>query len=144
TRLRELYELTLLGGDYLQMLDTVVARTALTFGVSDCVLWGPPHEDIWPRTARVLAGPEAEATLLWRCDLALTGGSAVLVAHNQRAGSFVVDGGGQSYLAAPIELPGGAEIGALCLIDDSSKRFSPDERDALRVLARRLSTEMSW
>jgi diguanylate cyclase (GGDEF)-like protein len=144
-RLRELYELTLLGGDYMQTLDTLVARTALTFGVSDCVLWGPAHEPIWPRTARPLAGPEDEATLLWRCDLALTGGATLLLARNGAdAPHGVAAGAGTSYLAAPIELPGGAEIGALCLVDDGAKRFSPDERDALRVLARRLSIEMAW
>ena len=71
-RLRELYELTSLGGDYVSALDNLVARAALTFNVSDCVMWGPAHEPHWPRTARKLQFPEEEAMLLWRCDLALT------------------------------------------------------------------------
>ncbi len=143
-RLRELYEITSLGGDYLVALDTLVARTALTFGVSDCVLWGPAHEEHWPRTARTRPDAEHEAQLLWRCDLAVTGGSTLLMSDVAGIDGTIIDAPGQSYLAAPIELPGGQEIGALCLVDDGSRRFSTDERDALRVLARRLSVEMSW
>jgi DNA-binding response OmpR family regulator len=67
SRLRDLFDLTLLGDDLETALATFVERVALNLRASDCVLWGPPHEGRWPKTRRAPGRPEEQAMLLWRC-----------------------------------------------------------------------------
>jgi len=83
-RLRDLFELSLLGGDLDASLKTFVDRVALTFRAADCVIWGPAHEDRWPKTHRPIQRAETQAFLLWRCDLALTCGATASSASFNR------------------------------------------------------------
>jgi diguanylate cyclase (GGDEF)-like protein len=134
-RLRDLFDLTLLGDDIQAIVKVFVDRVALAFRASDCVLWGPAHEDLWPRTRRPLGTAEEQAFLLWRCDLALTAGATVIVSDGTAA---------RSFLAAPLDAPGARSLGALCLVDDGARRFTAEEREALAGVARRVARELAW
>jgi serine/threonine-protein kinase len=146
-RLRDLFDLSLLGDDLDAALATVIERLALAFRVSDCVMWGPAHEGRWPKTRRPPGPPEARAGLLWRCDLALTTSTTLVAAEHA---SHVVRGvapsaPARSVLATAIEAPGAAvAMGALCLVDDGARVFTEDEHDALVMVGRRLARELTF
>ncbi len=146
SRLRDLFDLTLLGDDLDGALAIFVERVALNFRVTDCVLWGPPHEGRWPKTRRPPGRPEERALLLWRCDLALIAGATIVVCESAGIpGVGVIDGvPASSVLAVPLDAPGARGLGALCLVDDGARRFSSEERDALALVARRLARELAW
>ncbi|MBI4508225.1 MAG: diguanylate cyclase [Deltaproteobacteria bacterium] len=146
SRLRELFELSLLSGDVEATLKNFIDRVVLAFRASDGVLWGPPHEDRWPKTRRPLTRPEDQALLLWRCDLAVTCGTTLIAVEGAgQSPSPVVEGGvTRSFLAASLDAPGAQSLGALCLVTDTPHRFSAEERDTLRALARRVAIEMAW
>ena len=145
-RLRGLFELSLLGDESLGGAKGLVDRVAQHFRVTDCVLWGPPHEPGWPVSHRGPLRADQQALLMWRCDLALASGSTLLAPNGLvRADAALADAPAASaYLAAPLDAPGARSLGALCLIDDAPRRFSPEEREALRLLARRLAVELAW
>jgi serine/threonine-protein kinase len=145
-RLRDLFGLSLLSDDLTQALTMFVDRVALAFRSSDCVLWGPAHDDLWPKTRRPIARAEEQAFLLWRCDLALTAGATVIVADGvARHGRPVIEGvPARSFIAAPLDAPGARSLGALCLVDDGPRRFTVEERDALHAMGVRLARELAW
>ena len=142
TRLRALYDLTMLGADPIRGLDAVAARTALAFQVPDCAVWAAsPAEAPWPRTARPI--PEAErGYLLARVRAAAEARGAV---HGTvRAGrQAVTDDPGHSLLALPLR-SGELVLGGIALIGEGSRLYSQGERDALALVARRLAGEMAW
>src|SRR5688500_11681892 len=126
SRLRDLFELTLLGGDLDAGVKAFIDRVALVFRAADCVIWGPAHEERWPKTHRPILRPEAKAFLLWRCDLALTCGATIIAAEGlTRHDSVMLEGlPARSYLAASLDAPGARSLGALCLVDDQPRRFT--------------------
>ncbi len=146
SRLRDLFDLTLLGDDLEVALSTFVERVALNFRAADCVLWGPPHEGRWPKTRRAPGRPEEQAILLWRCDLALVAGATIVASEGIGIpGVMVVDAApARSVLAVPLDAPNARALGALCLVDDGARRFTSEERDALALVARRLARELAW
>jgi diguanylate cyclase (GGDEF)-like protein len=146
SRLRDLFDLTLLGDDLETALATFVERVALNFRAADCVLWGPPHEGRWPKTRRAPGRPEEQAMLLWRCDLALVAGATIVASEGVGIpGVTVVDAApARSVLAVPLDAPNARALGALCLVDDGARRFTSEERDALALCARRLARELAW
>jgi diguanylate cyclase (GGDEF)-like protein len=146
SRLRDLFDLTLLGDDLDVALTTFVERVALNFRAADCVLWGPPHEGRWPKTRRTPGRPEEQAMLLWRCDLALVAGATIVASEGgSLPGQRVVDAApARSVLAVPLDAPNARALGALCLVDDGARRFTSEERDALMLAARRLARELAW
>jgi diguanylate cyclase (GGDEF)-like protein len=144
-RFRELFELSLLHGDIDANIKVLLDRIARAFHVADCVLWGPAHEGRWPQTKRTQERSDDGTHLLWRCDLAVTAGSTLLVADGTAAFPCPVVSGlpTRSFLGVSLDTPGAA-VGALCLIDDTPRRFSSEEFDALRALGRRLALELAW
>jgi len=143
-RLRELSDMTLLGTDLFTAIDQLIVRTAQTFAVSDCVIWGPRHEPYWPRTARPARAPLDNDAILHRCELALESGTNTFVALPGKDNATVVNRPGHSVIAAPLAPPGGTELGGLALIADDSRIFSQEERATLRLFAKRLSLELAW
>ncbi len=130
SRLRELFEMSLLGPDLIHELDQVANRACVGFQVSDCILWGPTSEPYWPR--RALEAPDADwPKMRSRCELALRTGTPVLFSQH-------------SLLAAPIGPVGEAPIAGICLVCDDGQVLSPQAASALRIVARRLSSELAW
>lgn len=142
TRLRELYELSLLGSDMIRELDFVASRATLGFQVSDCIVWGPEKDEHWPRATKPLSETEW-AFLRVRCQLALQVGTTVVISMGA-SGQAVHQGAGLSLLAAPLGPVGENPLAGICLVSNASKRFSSEEQDSLRILASRLSTELAW
>jgi serine/threonine-protein kinase len=67
----------------------------------------------------------------YRCQLAAALGTTVLVDD-------------ASFLAAPLDVPGGGCLGTLALVAGRTRRFLSEERHSLRALARRLGLELAW
>jgi len=142
TRLRELYDMSLLGSEFLRELDQVISRATIGFQVSDCILWGPAHESYWPRSTQEIPSGQWPR-IRERCELALHAGTTVMISLGM--GSAAVQRGvGQSMIAAPIGPVGEAPIAGICLLRNDSNVFSPEAADSLRIVARRLSNELAW
>ncbi|MCP4443849.1 MAG: protein kinase [Myxococcales bacterium] len=142
TRLRELYDMSLLGPELIRELDQLISRATIGFQVSDCILWGPDNEPQWPRSTQEI--PRAQwPQIRKRCELALHVRTTMMVSFGI-ATSWVHRGIGQSLLAAPIGPVGEAPIAGICLVSDDSQVFSPEAVDSLRIVARRLSNELAW
>jgi diguanylate cyclase (GGDEF)-like protein len=142
TRLRELFDLSLLGGDVVRGLDALVGRAALAFQVNDCAAWawgGDGHT--WPRVSRPI-GQAERAELFDRVRLASAAGRTVLLAP--RAGkNAVTEAAGHSILALPL-VSGELVLGGVALLTDGARLYDPVERDALVLLARRMTAELAW
>ena len=141
-RLRELYDMSLLGPDLIRELDQLISRATIGFQVSDCILWGPGNEAHWPRSTQEIPKPQWPQ-IRQRCELALHARTTVMVSLGL-AGSAVHRGIGQSLLAAPIGPVGEAPIAGICLVSNDNTVFSPEAVDSLRIVARRLSNELAW
>lgn len=141
-RLRELYDMSLLGPDLIRELDQLISRATIGFQVSDCILWGPGNEPHWPRSTQEIPKPQWPQ-IRQRCELALHARTTVMVSLGL-AGSAVHRGIGQSLLAAPIGPVGEAPIAGICLVSNDNNVFSPEAVDSLRIVARRLSNELAW
>ncbi len=142
TRLRELYDMSLLGPDLIHELDQLIGRATVGFQVSDCILWGPGNEPHWPRSSQPIGQAQWPA-IRQRCELALRARTTVLVSLGL-TDAPVQRGIGQSLLAAPIGPVGEAPIAGICLVNGDSRVFSPEAADSLRIVARRLSNELAW
>ncbi len=143
-RLRELFDLTLLGGDVVRGLDELAARAALAFRVSDCAAWAWGGDGrTWPRTARPIAEAERPA-LFERVRSASEAARTVLVAPRAPSGrGAIVDAPGYSILALSLR-SGDLVLGGVALLSEGGRLYSAGERDALVMLARRMSTELAW
>ena len=141
TRFREMFDLTLLGGDLLRGLDTLVGRVALAFQVDNCAAWGNlGGDDIWPRTAAELP-PELRAWVLDRARVASQAAGTVLFGAPGKGA--VTDGPGASVMALPLT-SGDLVLGGIAVLGDGARVYGPGERDALLLLARRTASEMAW
>ncbi|HKA91965.1 MAG TPA: protein kinase, partial [Haliangiales bacterium] len=134
SRLRDLFDLTLLSGDLAAALKLVCDRTARAFRSHDCVLVLASGE------RRLYAHRTPETTdqreaLAARCELAAAVGTSLIYSGQTDC---------PSYLAVPIEAPGGGVLGTIALVSDTARRFLPDERQALRGLARRAGAELAY
>ena len=78
SRLRDLFDLSLLGSDLDTTVRSFVDRVTLTFRASDCVIWGPTHDAQWPRMHRDPTDDAAQAMLLARCEIARTCDTTVI------------------------------------------------------------------
>ncbi len=146
TRLRELYELSLLRPDLFRAVDNLAARAALMFRLADCVIWAGAEDPRWPRTVRPLLQGE-QGDYLKHCELACKTGVTLFVAHAgeaQDGSSTVTQAPGRTFLAYPLTQQGLASSSGMCLVSDDSHQFTDDERDVLRVLARKIGVELSW
>src|SRR5262249_8969317 len=117
-RLAELFELSLLPGDLDASRRVVAGRAARAFGVDEGLLVGaelPDEHD--PRAAACRRADELRTTLI---------------------------AGSRSYLAAPLDVPGGGCLGTLALVAAGTRRFHTEERHTLRALARRVGLELAW
>jgi serine/threonine-protein kinase len=134
SRLRDLFDLTLLVGDLDAALKLLCDRTARAFRAHDCVLLltGGDPRLFAHRTPDTVEGREALAA---RCQLAAAVDTTLL--HSGQTDC-------PSYLAVPVEAPGGGQLGTLALVSDTARRFFPDERQALRGLARRAGAELAY
>ncbi len=141
-RLRELYEMSLLGPDLVRELDFVVTRATLGFQVSDCIIWGPEHEPQWPRSIAPLSAMEWPI-LRAQCDLALHAATTLVVSGGSPSAT-VVEGAGKSLLATALGQIGKEPLAGICLISDETKLYSGEALDSIRILARRLSSELAW
>ncbi len=142
TRLRDLYELTVLGPDILQGLDSLVLRMALGFQSTNGLIWGPEQEQHWPRSAQPLARDEWPA-LRRQCTLASQIPSTLLVSEGAKH-ETIIAGQGRSILAAPLSPPTEEVVAGICLISENSRHFSCGARDDLVILAKRLTSELAW
>ena len=142
TRLRELYEMSLLGPDLVRELDFVVTRATLGFQVNDCIIWGPPHEPHWPRSIAPLSAV-AWPILRAQCDHALHV-STTLIVSNGSPSATVVEGQGRSLLATSLGQVGKEPLAGICLVSNDTKIYSGEALDSIRILARRLSAELAW
>lgn len=142
TRLRELYEMSLLGPDLVRELDFVVTRATLGFQVSDCIIWGPQHEPHWPRSIAPMSAVEWPI-LRAQCDLALHAGTTLIVSSGPPS-ETVIDGDGKSLLATSLGQVGKDPLAGICLVSNETKLYSGEALDSIRILARRLSTELAW
>lgn len=141
-RLRELYEMSLLGPDLVRELDFVVTRATLGFQVNDCIIWGPTNEAHWPRTSAPI--PTRQWHILRaHCDLAMHAGTTVIVSNGPPTAT-IVEGNGRSLLAAALGPVGEEPLAGICLVSEDAKQYSSEARDSIRILARRLSTELAW
>jgi diguanylate cyclase (GGDEF)-like protein len=141
-RLRELYEMSLLGPDLVRELDFVVTRATLGFQVTDCVVWGPANEPHWPRTIAPVPA-HRWPILRGHCELAMQAGTTVIVSDGHIT-KTVVPGTGRSLLAAPLGPVGEVPMAGICLVSEDTKQYSGEARDSIRILARRLSSELTW
>jgi diguanylate cyclase (GGDEF)-like protein len=146
-RLRELYDLTLLGVDLVRGLDEVARRSALAFQVTDCAAWAWGEDRTrWPRTARPIADA-ARPALLEKLRAASSARGAVLVARAgaspSEARRAVTDAPVDSLLAFPL-VAGDLTLGGISLATEGARIYTQAERDMLALLARRLATEMAW
>ena len=144
TRLRELFDLSLLGGDIVRGLDDLAARAALAFQVADCAAWAWGGDGrTWPRTARPLAEEERPA-LFERVRVASEASRTVLVAPRAQPGkNAMVDAVGHSILALTLR-SGDLVLGGIALMAEGARLYSAGERDALFLLARRMTAELAW
>ncbi len=142
TRLRELYDMSLLGPELIRELDQLISRATIGFQVSDCILWGPGDEPHWPRSTQEISKSQWPQ-VRERCELALHARTTVMVSLGL-ANASVHRGYGQSLLAAPIGPVGEAPIAGICLVSNDNAVFSPEAVDSLRIVARRLSNELAW
>jgi diguanylate cyclase (GGDEF)-like protein len=141
TRFREMFDLTLLGGDVIRGLDTLVSRVALAFQVPDCAAWGSGgDDDTWPRTAAELP-PDQRAWVFDRARVASQAAGTVLFGAPGKGA--VTDAPGHSVMALPLT-SGDLVLGGMAVLGDGARIFSPAERDTLVLLARRTSSEMAW
>ena len=143
TRLRELFDLSILDATPAAGLDQVVARVTLAFRATDCAAWATGPEGVWPRTARPVADQAARARLHQRLVVASGAAGTVLMAAPDAGGAAVTDGASQSLLALPLRA-GGQMVGGLALMADGARLFTAAERDALMLLARRVAGELAW
>ena len=141
-RLRELYDMTLLGPEFVRELDQLISRATIGFQVSDCIMWGPGDEPYWPRSTHEVSSAQWPQ-IRRRCELALRARTSVMVSLGITS-SYVHRGFGQSMIAAPIGPVGETPIAGICLISNDSEVFSPEAVDSLRIVARRLSNELAW
>jgi diguanylate cyclase (GGDEF)-like protein len=144
-RLRELFDLSLLGGDVVRGLDELAVRAALAFRVIDCAAWawgGDGHT--WPRTAAPIAEADRPA-LFDRVRMASeAAGRTVLVAPRPpSARGAIVDATGYSILALALR-SGELVLGGVSLLSEGGRLYTAVERDALVMLARRMTTELAW
>ena len=144
-RLRELFDLSLLGGDVVRGLDDLAARAALAFRVTDCAAWAWGGDGrTWPRTAGAI--DEADRPALFdRVQLAsAAAGCPVLLAPRPPSGrGAIVEATGHSILALALS-SGDLVLGGVALLAEAGRLYSPGERDALAMLARRMTTELAW
>tara|TARA_R110002096_G_scaffold44526_11_gene120375 strand:+ start:43274 stop:46216 length:2943 start_codon:yes stop_codon:yes gene_type:complete len=141
-RLRELYDMSLLGPELIRELDQLISRATIGFQVDDCILWGPGSEPHWPRSTQEIPKPQWPK-IRQRCELALHARTTVMMSLGV-ANAAVHHGLGQSLLAAPIGPVGEAPIAGICLVSNDNSVFSPEAVDSLRIVARRLSNELAW
>jgi diguanylate cyclase (GGDEF)-like protein len=120
TRLRDLFELSLLSGDLEAAVRNVLERGKHAFRADDFFLASGDRS--W-RLGGGAADPLAELAVL--------------------CGTTLVDGG-RSLLGAPLLGAGGERVGLLGVEAHGARRFGPEEAAALRGLARRLGTEITW
>jgi len=144
-RLRELFDLSLLGGDVVRSLDDLAGRAALAFRVTDCAAWAWGGDGrTWPRTASAI--DEADRPALFdRVRIAsAAAGCPVLLAPRPPSGrGAIVEAAGQSLLALSLR-SGELVLGGVALLSDGGRLYSAGERDALAMLARRMTTELAW
>lgn len=143
-RLRELFDLSLLGGDVVRSLDDLAARAALAFRVTDCAAWAWGGDGrTWPRTARPISEVDRPA-LFDRVQVASQAARTVILAPGAPAGrASIVDAPPYSILALALR-SGDLALGGVALISEGGRLYSADERDALVMLARRMTTELAW
>jgi len=143
-RLRELFDLTLLGGDIVRGLDDLAARAALAFRVTDVAAWAWGGDGrTWPRTARPIADSDRPG-LFERVQLASEAARTVLMAPRPQPGrAAIVDATGFSILGLTLR-SGGLVLGGIALLSESGRVYSASERDTLVMLARRMTTELAW
>jgi diguanylate cyclase (GGDEF)-like protein len=144
-RLRELFDLSLLGGDVVRGLDELAVRAALAFRVSDCAAWAWGGDGrTWPRTAAAIAEADRPA-LFDRVRMASeAAGRTVLVAPRPpSARGAIVDATGYSILALTLR-SGELVLGGVSLLSEGGRLYTAVERDALVMLARRMTTELAW
>ncbi|HEU5060183.1 MAG TPA: GGDEF domain-containing protein, partial [Kofleriaceae bacterium] len=144
-RLRELFELSLLGGDVVRGLDDLAARAALAFRVTDCAAWAWGGDGrTWPRTAAPIDDDERPA-LFDRVRIASeAAGRTVLMAPRPPTGrAAIVDAGGHSILARELR-SGDLVLGGVALLAEGGRVYSAGERDALAMLGRRMTAELAW
>ena len=144
-RLRELFDLSLLGGDVVRGLDDLAARAALAFRVTDCAAWAWGGDGrTWPRTAAPIADADRVA-LFDRVRIASeAAGRTVLMAGRAQPGrGAIADAAGHSILALSLR-SGDLVLGGVALLSEGGRIYSAGERDALLMLARRMTTELAW
>jgi len=144
TRLRELFDLTLLGGDIVRGLDDLARRAALAFQVTDCAAWAWGGDGrTWPRTARPISDEERPA-LFDRVRVASEAARTVLVAPRTQPGkAAMVDAVGHSILALTLR-SGDLVLGGIALMAEGARLYSAGELDALLLLGRRMTAELAW
>jgi serine/threonine-protein kinase len=124
TRLRDLFELSLLTGDLEEAVRRVLERARRAFRSDDIML--ATSDRFWRHGEGVGPDPLAELAVL--------------------AGTTLVDCAttGRSLLAAPLLGGGGEQVGLICLEQSGSRRYGAEESAALRGLGRRLGAEITW
>ncbi|MFH0901514.1 MAG: diguanylate cyclase [Pseudomonadota bacterium] len=143
-RWRDLLELSFLGGELDTTLKALVDRIAFVFRTTDCVLWNEGRG--WTKMRRVMS-PEEQSGILERCELAVTCGCTVFASVDKQHGaqpSGERASACRSYFGASLLGPGAHSVGAICLVSDSPRQYGHEERDALRILARRLAIDLAW
>ena len=144
-RLRELFDLSLLGGDVVRGLDELAVRAALAFRVTDCAAWAWGGDGrTWPRTAGPIAEADRPALFDRVCMASEAAGRTVLVAPRPPSGrGAIVDATGYSILALTLR-SGELVLGGVALLSEGGRLYTAVERDALVMLARRMTTELAW
>jgi diguanylate cyclase (GGDEF)-like protein len=148
-RVREMLKLTCLGNELQATLDSLAQRLALIYGLSGCAVLATTPDRSWVGVAREPI-TEDEWPAMWnRCVQAVHAGAPLFVEVAARRGSGARPSprrppAVETRLAVPIPSPGGAVVGAICLISDAPVLFSSEAREALFDLSTRLGVELSW
>ncbi|MBL4634673.1 MAG: protein kinase [Kofleriaceae bacterium] len=141
-RLHDLCELTILGPDLGQSIDSMIVRMTLGFQATNGFMWGPESESFWPRTAHPVA-PAAWPTLLRHCQTAARAQTTLLVSDGP-TGDTISFGSGKSLMAVSVGPPGEDLQTGIGLVNTDGKRFSTECGNCLITLSRRLTQELAW
>lgn len=150
-RLLTLDRLGLVNADREPVLDHVVSKLARVFDVPVTAITLVDRERQWFKAHHGLPDPLAEDGSTPRdlsiCSHVVAAGETVVVRDLARDRRFahnplVAEHGIHFYAGAPIRMPGGRVIGALCLMDTEPRSLAPQERRLLEANAAEVAEEI--
>ena len=140
-RLKALHSLSILDTPAEPSYDDLIALASFICGVPISFIGLMDHDRLWFKARRGLAEPEAPRDLAF-CGYTILQNDIFIVPDAESdprfAGNPLVTGAPhiRFYAGVPLRTAAGHNVGTLCVVDTKPRQLTPQEHDALMMLAR--------